>query len=296
MAFLIVLLSCEMFAGASQSKLAEMTHMGILQFNPHVECYLPDFGGRHGCKRVVFQLIESLLLGRGAYSFPPYGRLDFAGIDYTGSSHGLAPPRGWENITNDCSLGGDGDDVTLLYNAVAWVPLRAASRGCMGRPDKHVGGFTRPYIVQAFRSTESPGFEVLVVAGHFPHPTGPLNFFETSPQLHKAVAESAEHGVHRVVIIADTNFASDKNIFFRDDWQVMNSARLLGAIGVPNHNTQTTSGLLTCCEPWWAHKGYDRIIANFGKHMATDVGFNISMAQRLHSRSMHLPVVGTLTL
>merc|ERR1712244_215935 len=126
----------------------------------------------------------------------------------------------------------------------------------MGPEDKYAGGFTRPYIVQAFHNIHVPALDVLVVAGHFPHPTGPMNFFETNYKLKNVVMDSVKNDVDKVIVIADTNLATEANYMFADDWRAFSSKEILKEIGAPNANTLTTSSLTTCCEPLWLHKGY----------------------------------------
>merc|ERR1712224_1102568 len=100
-----------------------------------------------------------------------------------------------------------GDDVTLLYNSKLWTPLNSSSTtGCTGPKDRNVEGLTRPFLIHAFESTEIGGLRVVVIAAHFPHPSG---WEEARSALAKAISHQVEQsGSSKVVLIADTNFAT----------------------------------------------------------------------------------------
>lgn len=266
--------------------------INVLQFNPHAECFIPKFQiGDVPCSGKVFDLVDNLLLGRRTYDFEPYSRFDFASIDYVGSSTGLVAPRGYNKTVHDCSAEGNGDDVTLLYNTERWTPIGQPRTGCLGPKDKNVKGYTRPFLVQPFKSSELD-LKVLIVSAHFPHPA---DWPESHKKLKEVIADEVAKGVHKVMLIADTNFAT-KPMPFPDDLIPKSSEEIFGEIGVPHDNTQTTQGLLTCCQTVWFHTGYDRITANFGKHMNTDVGLSQAAAKGWAGRFMHLPMVGSLCL
>lgn len=271
--------------------------INMLQFNPHAECFLPEYEGKEKCSRHVFDIIDSLLQGKQEYNFKHYHTLDFASIEYMGSSRALRIPTGWNKSVHDCSEEGNGDDVTLLYNSGRWKPVGHRTAGCTGPKDNHVEGFTRPFIVRAFessqlKSSDGKWLKVLVVAAHFPHPSG---WGAAKDALKSAIEPKMKKGVDKVVLMADTNFAL-AFAPYPDDFTPKPSADILGDIGVPNDHVQSTEAELSCCQSVWYHTGYDRIIANFGIKMSTEMGLDANAVSGWAARFMHLPIVGSLCL
>lgn len=275
-------------AGPAEEIIPEVK-INSLQWNPHVECHLAEFGGLTHCRQHMDSLINRLLSGEAPYKFETRS-FDFASIEYTGSARHLDPPHQWAKLTHDCSENGDGDDVTLLYNTKLWVPLDFHRGGCMGPADKRMGGFTKPFIAHAFNSTVHEDMIVLVVGAHFDHP---VHF--NPARLRAAMSDAVNQGFMKVLVIADTNFAT---VPFADE-TLRESSDLLEDIGAPEvSKTLSTTGMITCCKETkpisWFKTGYDRIMANFGTKMVTEMGLNVSAANDWAARYMHLPIVGSL--
>lgn len=282
--------------------------INMLQWNPHVECYLHHFGARNGCKSKAFALIKDLLQGGTPYNFKAR-QFDFATIEYTGFAQALTLPKPWANLTYDCSKHGPGDDITFLFNSELWTPLGFKRSGCMGLYDRHAGGYSKPFVAMAFKSTKHEGMTVLVVGAHFNHPDHNPNpmafgFWESdaskTTSLKDAVSEAASEGITNLIVMADTNSATGMKFPWPTDVMTISSTTLMTEIGAANAgNTKTTYSGDSCCwgtKPPWNHIGYDRIMANFGKHMETEMGLSSSVAAEWRSRYIHLPVVGSLSL
>jgi len=126
----------------------------------------------------------------------------------------------------------------------------------------------RPFIIQQFMSTSTSEGGVIVVGAHFPHPTtlGSTDFKETENLRIALAGVLNQTEIERVLLMADTNEGTSVK-----SEQLME--HLLGSRG---GEIVSSSLERTCCWDndfaWWGV--FDRIIANFGAEMQTEVLFD----------------------
>jgi len=219
--------------------------INAMQWNPHWEC----FEQSDECKSQVNELL-SIRLMNGT---------DFANVVEL-EDDDFTMPAGWRNISSTCGR----DSTHLFFDSTRWK-LSAAKpsgqKGCMVQMD-------RPYVVQAFEHHRN-GIEIVVIGAHFPHRTLGSALSESI----KSVVSST--GIRATLLIADTNinqpgaFPSCPASFCKT------SADIMKAIGVAQENDTVVSTdlLKTCCEnpPWRYAFAFDRVIANFGTGMSTQL-------------------------
>lgn len=182
--------------------------------------------------------------------------LDFANIVML-EDHNDTFPSGWEAISQTCGL----DITTLLFNASRWQKVAvpgAGARGCMITSD-------RSYVVQAFDHS-SENLRIVVVGAHFPH--GQLGSALTPSIKHVAAAS----GSSKTLLIADTNILKPEATCPAGNL-CESSTQIFEALAVPGASAAVSTDLLkTCClnDPGFSFT-FDRIIANFGTSMATQL-------------------------
>eukprot|EP00927_Polykrikos_kofoidii_P057949 TRINITY_DN521_c0_g1_i3.p1 TRINITY_DN521_c0_g1~~TRINITY_DN521_c0_g1_i3.p1 ORF type:complete len:307 (-),score=35.10 TRINITY_DN521_c0_g1_i3:82-1002(-) len=248
-----------------------------LQWNPHWEC----FEKSTACAEAVTGQLSTRLTNTTDFAnlveVPPVA-IDAAKLD------------GWTRITNQCGI----DTTSLLFNSRRWRKvdvLGSAETGCMEKND-------RPFTVQVFESlgheatAAAGGFKVLVVAAHFPH--GPVG--DALPAAVRHV--TATTGVTATLLIADTNMNAPSPKWW--PWKSGTSnADIMKAIGASDGegtgSVKSTDLLDTCCLnfPGFWFK-FDRIIANFGTSMSTEL--YDKHTPHYATGEFHKAIRGTLTL
>lgn len=218
--------------------------ISALQWNPHWEC----FEQSSDCKANVLDLLAERL-SNGT---------DFANVVELETS-AMALPSGFDSISSACGR----DLTTLFFNASRWKAMASpASRqkGCMVAED-------RPYVVQAFEHL-SDNLRVLVVGAHFPH----RDLGTALSDSIRAVGNAT--GIDSVLLIADTNVNRPHAWPLCPASLCRSNVDLLRALKVPRADgTLGTDLLKTCCRnpPYGFAFEFDRIIANFGSAMSTEL-------------------------
>lgn len=216
----------------------------LLQWNPHWQCFVWN---PNNCSAEAAAILPQILQDSD---------IDFANIiEFEVPNFTL--PSNWTGIPSNDSCGID--QVDLIYNNVRWLPSGPSVKGCMAPKD-------RPFIIQQFTDTNtSEG--VIVIGAHFPHPASFTLSTLKEVEVLKIALQSAlsTTAVKKVVLIADTN-----------EWRSVSSSRIMKYLEVPAGPIVSTSLETTCCfdndfASWGA---FDRIIANFGAEMVTEVLFD----------------------
>eukprot|EP00931_Biecheleriopsis_adriatica_P002699 TRINITY_DN10374_c3_g1_i4.p1 TRINITY_DN10374_c3_g1~~TRINITY_DN10374_c3_g1_i4.p1 ORF type:complete len:523 (+),score=94.89 TRINITY_DN10374_c3_g1_i4:23-1591(+) len=228
--------SCVLLASCARGDLQ------LLQWNPHWQCFAWN---SNDCAAQARKSLQAMLQGFD---------VDFANlIEF--EDDGFSMPAGWTSIRSSLSCGKDRLD--LVYRSTKWRPAAttgAGAKGCMVQHD-------RPFIVQQFDSIGGSD-SIIVVGAHFPHPASNTDSTLQADVLQTALQDIlAVTGIDKVVLLADTNESPS-----------VSSSRLMSFLGIPGE-TVSTSLQPTCCFdnsfPSWGT--FDRIIANFGLQMQTQV-------------------------
>lgn len=190
--------------------------------------------------------------------------LDFANLVMWADDK-YRPPAPYSMLKAKCGR----DVVVLLYDHARWRPSGKHKVLCLQGQD-------RPSIVQVFTKTSVPflGLSVMVIGAHLPHPQhGDLGTLQST---------IASWG-GKVMFMGDTNrISSGKTL-----WCELSPKSCSRVVGSKLHNT--------CCKNTnFLYKGFDRILANFGKSMQSKTTFE-SVA-KLSAGEFHTGVVGTLTV
>lgn len=251
--------------------------LGMLQFNPHGECFENHWAARR-CTENFQKLADEMLHKRD----PP---VEFVTIAYTSNKYNAT--RGWKKEHHTCE-GWHTDDAMLLHDSKLWDPLEFGAVGCM---EKH----GRPYIIRAFRSKKrKPQMTVVVVSAHFPHTGGYYKRNGGAALLKKEITKvKKDAGTDKVVLMADTNRGRTRKqgiagVF--PSYRIMND---IGAASADGDRVRTTTPEFTCCNKGYVYAGYDRVVANFGIDMVTVLplhGHSPSWALR----NFHMPLIGYL--
>lgn len=127
---------------------------------------------------------------------------------------------------------------------------------------------------------------LIVIGAHFPH-----GQFGILPSRIKKLTDSS--GVDKVLLIADTNVQAPGDYGGPDF--ALSSKSLFRKLGVPHWRwTQSTALLDSCClNDGFTHQ-FDRVIANFGKQMMTEMIFDPHPAWAVGE--FHKAVIGFLQL
>jgi len=246
----------------------------VLQWNPHWQCFAWD---ANNCTQQAQHHLRKLLFERD---------LDFANIIEFEVSDFAAPP-GWASVYNAaCGM----DKVDLMYNQRRWVPSRSAgssAHGCMAAND-------RPFVIQRFDSTIGAG-SLFVIGAHFPHPVSMTNSaLEETMALKRALhTVGAAGGDERVILVADTNENENTP-----------SHGIMGQLLNLRSPVISTSLEHTCCfDIDFKERGFDRVVANFGVGMDTEVLFDPVPAWAHEVKdgearrgAFHKAILGTLAL
>jgi len=232
--------------GAGETDTATVT-ITAMQWNPHWECFEESVACRSGALQALSRRLSN--------------DTDFANVVELETAN-FSLPADWQNLSHSCSR----DVTTLFFNSARWrLPEveTAGETGCMVTED-------RPYVVQMFEHLKE-NLRVIVVGAHFPHGT----IGTTMGESIRAVANAT--GVDAVVLIADTNINSPHHMWCLGDIQhnhCKSSTDIFKTIGVPHADKSITTALLkTCCRnpPFGYAFEFDRVIANFGTSMATQL-------------------------
>jgi len=258
--------------------------LGMLQWNPHWEC----FSHRHPeCKRHAEGTVDQLLVEHA---------IDFANlIELEDKEYKV--PHPFEAVAHTCGR----DVLTLVHNDEKWSASSkagATERGCMLNYD-------RPFLVQQFDERPAYGSRrVVVIAAHYPHGGG-------HEELRNALASVAKAtNVTQVVLIADTNEFRDTpneqimgEITARDTRgnetstgsETLTGTEELASTVVPSGHLRGTKLLTSCCHnnDFDAVHAFDRIIANFGPEMHTEMLLNDNgtLPAWAQAGKMHKPIL-----
>lgn len=183
---------------------------------------------------------------------------DFANVVEL-ETHDFAAPTGWANISYTCGR----DMTTLFFDSTRWKMSEGAAlgaKGCMVKDD-------RAYVVQVFEHlTES--LKVVVIGAHFPHRTLGTTL---SASLRGVVNAS---GVESTLLIADTNINRPGAFPVCPRSLCSSSVEIFQGLDIVRAD-QAVSTVLekTCClnPPYGFAFEFDRIIANFGTSMTTEL-------------------------
>lgn len=280
--------ACCFLAAVMVAMTQVVADLHILQWNPHWQCFVWN---QHDCRKEAISELTRMLESMD---------VDFANIIEFDDAHSLPVPSAWKSLQAECGP----DRVALLYNQQRWRPSRTDGTlqvGCMDYRD-------RPFIVQAFEALppsngSSAGSRrprlprVIVIGAHFPHSDGPGTMLEGSQVegLRDALASViAKAGTTKVVLVADTN-----------EHFTTSSLAISQYLAFPAGPVLSTSLEQTCCfdNGFPKRDPFDRIIANFGHSMETDVLIEEPLplwARQVSPSSskkaaFHKPIRGTLT-
>lgn len=166
----------------------------------------------------------------------------------------------------------------LLYDKRRWTTVGHTTAGCLSRGSQR----RHPYVVQGF--VDDTGFNMLVVAAHFPPPT---YFWLNRPELASAVEGLKRNlGIVDVLLIAEVELNTEISSF-----QILDA---IAAAPRRGEGIQTTDSIGTCCYAKFKQKGSDRVAANFGNTMSTIVPFPKSEILKWGAPNMHLAIIGSL--
>ncbi|CAJ1368024.1 unnamed protein product [Effrenium voratum] len=265
-------------------ELASLSQLGLLQWNIHAECFRAcDKTSQHcdaaypSCQENGTSLLHSLLADR-----------DFAGLEHFDRS--LALPDGFDQVQHSCGGAKGFDypfDLARLVFSSRWRVKRVKGKalppmgGCMEKVGNETEDY-RAFVGQAF--VHESGFEVLVVAAHFPHPHGAGDL----QILRDALARfKAQTQLDQVLLLADTN-------------EFRSNAEIMGDVDPSARTVTGSDSHITCCYPNYLYP-FDRIIAsNFpGAEVRTTLPFGAEREHRVPqwaALNMHDPVLTELYL
>jgi len=220
----------------------------LLQWNPHWQCFAWN---TNNCSAEAAATLPMLL---------EESDIDFANV-IEFEAPGWSPPENWTSIDSTCGI----DLVDLIYNNVRWELSGPGEKGCMVEAMNETKR-DRPYLIQQFINTNtSEG--VIVIGAHFPHPASfTVSTFKEAEVLKGALKRVLNAtDVQKVVLIADTN-----------EWTSVSSESLMSYLGAPGDTVVSSSLERTCCfdNDFAAWGAFDRIVANFGAEMETEVLFD----------------------
>jgi len=254
-----------------------------LQWNPHYECFTANAAT---CKTSALEALKQELTS---------GVKDFASIVELEDAGDFQTPAGWTRHAYTCEQGDPkiADQISLFYNSEKWKPSIAAPvSGCS------VNGADRAYIVWAFTSIEDSSLTTVVVAAHFGHEDQYQLSIDTVGPAIGQVATSA--GTTNIFFMGDLNQPHS-----RSSDEVLKD--LENKANIDNSKTvESTDLLVTCCMD--SHftpttgsdsRTYDRVIANFGSSMATELLFDPAPAWAegtVTVSKFHKAIVGSLTI
>jgi len=192
------------------------------------------------------------------------GFLDFANL-VMWADDSYRPPAAYSMLKAKCGR----DVVVLLYDHARWRPSGKHKVLCLQGKD-------RPSIVQVFTKTTVPflGLSVMVIGAHLPHP---------------------QHG--DLGTLQDTIASWGGKVMFMGDTNRISAGKSLWCELSPKSCSRVVSSQLhnSCCKNTnFLYKGFDRILANFGRSMHSNTAFE-SVA-KLSAGEFHIGVVGTLTV
>jgi len=253
---------------------AVLLRMGLIQWNPHWECFVSN----PNCTEMAISHLDMLLSSSGN---------DFANI-IEFEVHNYTPPNGWRAIgANEETCGLDWD--TLFYNAELWENIMS-DFGCTYEE--------RSYAAGSFRSMVVPNFTVTVVGAHYPRVlNNPEAYVEANSKLRSVFEKlvigdansngDAEDGngpivQQRSVLLADTNAEDDKGAilggpthqgFNISQWQLATD------LGIWRSNNITVGPpaaplYYTCCYSDNYEWQDSRIVANFGQIVESKLLFD----------------------
>lgn len=281
--------ACRFLAAVLVAMTQVVADLHILQWNPHWQCFVWN---QHDCRKEAISELTRMLESMD---------VDFANIIEFDDAHSLPVPSAWRSLQAECGP----DRVALLYNQRRWRPSSTDGTlqvGCMDYRD-------RPFIVQAFEAvplsngsgagSRRPRLpRVIVIGAHFPHSDGPGTMLEGSQVqgLRDALASViVKAETTKVVLVADTN-----------EHYTTSSLAISQYLAFPTGPVLSTSLEQTCCfdNGFPKRDTFDRIIANFGHSMETDVLIEEPLplwARQVSPSSskkaaFHKPIRGTLTL
>mmetsp|Transcript_139396 Transcript_139396/g.347579 ORF Transcript_139396/g.347579 Transcript_139396/m.347579 type:complete len:297 (-) Transcript_139396:116-1006(-) len=234
--------------------LQEGTALSLLQWNPHWQCFAQD---KDGCEASAEEYLTTQLKALD---------VDFANIvELEDSSY--APPAGWAAIRQQCNL----DVTVLIYNSARWKPApisRSTVKGCMKPND-------RAFVVQQFDGLgASAGAKLIAVGAHYPH-SGDR---ERGPLKDALAATVSATDTKAVVFMADTNEEAS-----------VTSADVALEVGMPKGSLVASELLNSCCLDISYIRPFDRILANFGSSMQTQLLFDQGIPEWAHGQ-FHKPV------
>jgi len=251
--------------------------MTFFQWNPHWECFSWNEGG---CADHVLDMTTDFLKTHD---------VDFANLVELSY---VRPVEGFSAMVSGCT----GDFTYLYYNSDRWERIDdqgAWDLGC-------IVGSSRGFVVQAFKALKPAAGplvpdKVVVVGAHFPHPGGtePLSPSDVAHLVSSISTALKTVQSDQVVLIADTN-----------EFRSTSSAEIGDYLGFPGSERQSTSLERTCCvdNNFQPDTTFDRVIANFGASMKTDVLMNdplpswVRQTRGGQTGAFHKPLLGTLTV
>ena len=232
--------------------------VGLAHWNPHWQCFVKQ----PSCAAVATKALTALL----SEAQPA---LDFVNVvEYESSTY--QPPAGWAAIAAEQDCGQDWD--TLFYRADRWT-LRQESHGCLV---PH-----RSYAAGTFQSKHNPMLIVAVMGAHFPQTlNASTHAYENATKNANGVLRKLWNN-GRTIFLGDTNTEGPE----------------AAAANISHHGVNKTNGELMADMALWGHNdtrgeppgaplfkgccysdGFswqgDRIIANFGKVVSSQVLFD----------------------
>jgi hypothetical protein len=254
-----------------------------LQWNPHFECFIQNAAT---CKKPAYEALKQELVS---------GDKDFASIVELEDAGEFDTPTGWARYAYTCEQGDTKtrDQISLFYNSGKWKPsIETPVLGCS------LQGADRAYIVWAFTNIADPSLTTVVVGAHFGHEDQYQSSIDTVGPAIGQVANSV--GTTNIFFMGDVNQPHSKS-----SDEVLSDLEKKAEID--NSKTVESSDLLvTCCmdSKFTPTSGddsrtYDRVIANFGKSMATKLLFNPAPTWAEGTATVskfHKAIVGSLTL
>ena len=257
-------------SGASSTTLA--ISIGLAHWNPHWQCFV----SHPSCAAAAKTALTEMLTARTPLDF-------FNVVELEDAHYGLTLPPGWASIAPERDCGHpDPDWDTLFYRSDRWA-LKESSHGCLVP--------NRSYAAGTFQSKANPAMIVAVLGAHFPQTLdASTHAYEDATKSANAVLgrlwnnvpnKSAQLLFLRTVFLGDTNTEGPK----------------AAAAKLSHHGVNKTNGQLMADMGLWAHadprgeppgaplfRGCcfndnfswegDRIIANFGKAVASKVLFD----------------------
>eukprot|EP00441_Pelagodinium_beii_P004776 CAMPEP_0197703616 /NCGR_PEP_ID=MMETSP1338-20131121/125527_1 /TAXON_ID=43686 ORGANISM="Pelagodinium beii, Strain RCC1491" /NCGR_SAMPLE_ID=MMETSP1338 /ASSEMBLY_ACC=CAM_ASM_000754 /LENGTH=435 /DNA_ID=CAMNT_0043287513 /DNA_START=306 /DNA_END=1610 /DNA_ORIENTATION=- len=187
------------------------------------------------------------------------GFLDFAHIVMF-EIEGYQPPEPYVMVKQVCGI----DRVMLIYNSAHWTPSGSPHPICLQGND-------RAGIVHAFHNKH--GLKITVAGAHFPHPG---------------------YGNHTPIKEAIASLDGSKLLLLGDTNREYASGKLLCELNSNFCKYVISTELFdSCCNSdGFRHRGFDRVLANFGHNMQTEPHFqNVDWKVG----EFHKGVVGTFT-